>query len=127
MDKKEHWESVYRSKKDTEVSWHQAEPCISLELILEASGGRGRVIDVGGGSSVLIDRLLGHPFDRLAVLDISEAALERARSRLGAEARRVEWIAGDITDALPLGEFDTWHDRAVFHFLTDADDREKYL
>lgn len=127
MDKKEHWESVYRSKKDTEVSWHQPEPRVSLELILEASGGRGRVIDVGAGSSVLIDRLLGHPFDRLAVLDISEAALERARLRLGPEARRVEWIAGDVTDALSLGEFDTWHDRAVFHFLTDADDREKYL
>jgi hypothetical protein len=80
---------------------------------------------VGGGASVLVDRLLDLPFERIAVLDISEAALSKARLRLGERAPRVKWIVADITEGESLGTFDVWHDRAVFHFLTDAADRRK--
>lgn len=128
-DRKAHWESVYSTKGDTGVSWSQSEPRLSLELIRSvAPPARGRIIDVGGGASVLVDRLLDLPFEKIAVLDISEVALSKAKSRLGERARRVEWIAADITEAETLvGTFDIWHDRAVFHFLTDAADRRKYV
>jgi SAM-dependent methyltransferase len=86
----------------------------------------GRIIDVGGGASVLVDRLLRRAWARIAVLDISEAALTKSRARLGDRSDRVEWIAADITAVEDLGGFDVWHDRAVFHFLTDPDDRRKY-
>ena len=122
-----HWENVYRSKTDQELSWFQDDPEPSLRLILDASNGAGRVIDVGGGSSGLIDYLLDHSFDRLAVLDVSATALDRAKSRLGSRAARVEWIVADVTAAPELGLFDVWHDRAVFHFLAEARDRERYV
>jgi ubiquinone/menaquinone biosynthesis C-methylase UbiE len=126
-DRKAHWEAVYATKGETGVSWHQAEPRLSLELIravVPADG--GRIIDVGGGASVLVDRLLDLPFERIAILDIAETALDKARRRLGDRARRVEWVAADVTEIRDVGTFDVWHDRAVFHFLTDAADREKY-
>jgi 2-polyprenyl-3-methyl-5-hydroxy-6-metoxy-1,4-benzoquinol methylase len=127
IDRKAHWESVYSTKGDTGVSWYQSEPRFSLELIRSvAPPARGRIIDVGGGASVLVDRLLDLPFEKIAVLDISETALSMAKSRLGERTSRVEWIAADITEAQNLGTFDVWHDRAVFHFLTDAADRRKY-
>ena len=126
MDRKAHWESVYATKEDAEVSWKQADPRLSVELIRQASGGRGRVIDVGGGSSVLVDRLLEMSFDRIAVLDLSRTALERAKARLGGRAAGVEWIEADVTAVEGVGEFDVWHDRAVFHFLTDEKDRDRY-
>ena len=101
---------------------------LSLELIRSvAPSARGRIIDVGGGASILVDRLLGLPFEKISVLDISETALIKAKLRLGERAGRVEWIAADITEAQTLGTFDVWHDRAVFHFLTDAADRRKYV
>jgi SAM-dependent methyltransferase len=126
--RKEHWEAVYQSKGETGVSWYQSEPRLSLELIRSvAPPARGRIIDVGGGASILIDRLLDLPFERIAVLDISETALSKSRSRLGERASRVEWIVADVTEAESLGTFDVWHDRAVFHFLTDAADRRKYV
>ena len=127
MSNNEHWESVYRSKQDNELSWHQTDTHTSLQLILEVSGGRGRVVDVGGGSSVPIDRLLERRFDRLAVLDIAESALQRSQSRLGEQAPKVKWIVGDVTKINSIGQFDVWHDRAVFHFLTDPQDRESYV
>ena len=126
MDRKSHWESVYAKNRDEELSWHQVDPSLSLKLIVQASGGRGRIIDVGGGSSQLVDRLLGMDFETVAVLDISAAALDRARSRLGARANDVEWIEADVTQARDVGQFDVWHDRAVFHFITDADHRAHY-
>src|SRR5271166_4691685 len=127
-DRKEHWEQVYSTKGETGVSWYQREPRLSLELIRAvAPAAGGRIIDVGGGASVLVDRLLDLPFERIAVLDISEAALGKARSRLGERASRVEWLAADVTEVRDVGSFDIWHDRAVFHFLTDAEDREKYV
>lgn len=128
LDRKAHWERVYGSKGEAEVSWYQQDPRLSLELIESvAPDRRGRIVDVGGGASVLVDRLLDLPFERIAVLDISEAALDRARSRLGERAGRVEWIVADVTESPELGAFDVWHDRAVFHFLTAAEDRRKYV
>jgi SAM-dependent methyltransferase len=82
---------------------------------------------VGGGTSVLVDKLLDLPFEKIAVLDISETALGKARSRLRERAGGVEWMAADVTEAETLGTFDVWHDRAVFHFLTEAADRTKYV
>lgn len=127
-DRKAHWEAVYSTRGETGVSWHQDEPRLSLELIRSvAPPAGGRIVDVGGGASTLVDRLLDLPFERVAVLDISETALGCARSRLGARAGRVEWIAADVTEVESLGTFDVWHDRAVFHFLSDAADRRTYV
>ena len=127
-DRKDHWEHVYSTKAETGVSWYQDEPRLSLELVgAVAPAECGRIIDVGGGASLLVDRLLGLPFERIAVLDISETALSKARSRLGERAPRVKWMVADITEAESLGTFDVWHDRAVYHFLTDAADRRKYV
>jgi SAM-dependent methyltransferase len=126
--RKNHWEQVYAARGEAGVSWYQAEPRLSLELIRSvAPTAGGRILDVGGGASVLVDRLLDLPFGRVAVLDIAETALGRARSRLGDRAGRVEWIAADVTEIEDVGRFDVWHDRAVFHFLTDAGDRGKYV
>jgi hypothetical protein len=128
IDRKAHWEGVYTSRAETGVSWFQVEPRLSLELVGSVAPAQGgRIIDVGGGASVLVDRLLDGPFEEIAVLDISEAALGKARSRLGRRAERVRWIMADVTEVRDLGAFDVWHDRAVFHFLTDAGDRKKYV
>jgi SAM-dependent methyltransferase len=127
-DRRTHWEHVYSTKAETGVSWHQDEPRLSLELIgAVAPADGGRIIDVGGGTSVLVDRLLELPFGEIAVLDISETALGKARARLGERAGQVRWVVADVTEAPELGTFDVWHDRAVFHFLTDAEDRRSYV
>jgi SAM-dependent methyltransferase len=125
---KQHWESVYQSKEDAQLSWTQAEPRLSLALIEQAisRGDGGRVIDVGGGTSVLADRLLDAGYC-VAVLDISGQAIERAQARMGARADTVRWIVADVTDAGDIGQFDIWHDRAVFHFLTDPANRAAYV
>ena len=126
--RKQHWEAVYQTKGETNVSWYQDDPRLSLELIgAFAPTEGGRIIDVGGGASLLVDRLLGCPFERVTVLDISETSLAKAKSRLGERAARVEWVVADITAVDSLGTFDVWHDRAVFHFLTEAADRQKYV
>lgn len=125
MSRKEHWENVYVTKTDSEVSWTQADPRTSLTLINEVAP-RGTVIDVGGGTSLLADKLLEAGY-AVTVLDISQAALDRAQLRLGERASKIRWVADDVTDAGDLGAFDVWHDRAVFHFLTDAGDRRKYI
>jgi SAM-dependent methyltransferase len=128
IDRKAHWEKIHSIQGETGVSWYQRDPRLSLELIGSfAPAAHGRIIDVGGGASVLVDRILGLPFEKIAVLDISANALSQARSRLGERAGRVEWIAADITEVQTLGTFDVWHDRAVFHFLTDAADRIRYV
>jgi SAM-dependent methyltransferase len=128
MDRKTHWEDVYTRRAETEVSWFQPEPALSLALIRAACPAGGRVIDVGGGASVLVDRLLDAGFERPAVLDVSGAALARSRARLGPDgAARVEWVEADVTAAADVGTFDLWHDRAVFHFLTAPDDRRAYV
>ena len=129
MDIKSHWENVYQSKSFNEFSWYREHLENSLKLILGTGvGNEAAIIDVGGGSSTLVDDLLDHGFVDVSVLDISSSALARSRERLGRRAETVNWIVADITDVvLPNDRFDVWHDRAVFHFLTDAEDRQKYV
>lgn len=127
-DRKQHWERVYEEKKPDEVSWYQIRPEVSLDLIGRACLPKiGRVIDVGGGASVLVDYLLDGGFTDLTVLDIAGSALHHARTRLGPRASLVSWVEADVTRTEPAGPYDLWHDRAVFHFLTDPDDRARYL
>lgn len=128
MQSKEHWETVYTSKAADSVSWFQEHAATSLKLI-KATGvsPQGRIIDVGGGASTLVDNLLAGGFQAISVLDLSAAALQAAQARLGARSPSVDWIVGDITDIqLPKAHFDVWHDRAVFHFLVSAEARDAY-
>jgi 2-polyprenyl-3-methyl-5-hydroxy-6-metoxy-1,4-benzoquinol methylase len=120
-----HWQNVYLTKADRETSWHQDEPMPSMELVLAHASLKGRVVDIGGGSSVLAGRLAAEGF-QVTVLDVSAAAIERAKARNGEAASKIRWIVADVTEAGDIGQFDVWHDRAVFHFLTDAEDRSKY-
>lgn len=129
MDGRQHWERVYQTKSADQVSWFQEHAARSLEII-RSIGARpeSRIIDVGGGASTLVDDLLGEGFKDISVLDLSASALEVARKRLGAKGDGVKWIAGDILHApLPKQAYDIWHDRAVFHFLTDPADRQAYV
>ncbi len=129
MEKKEHWENVYATKSQDQMSWYHDHLDNSLELIIQTSVGKDpAIIDVGGGSSTLVDDLLDRGFADVSVLDISGAAIAKSKERLGASAQVVNWIVSDITEAdLPDDRFDVWHDRAVFHFLTYPDDRRKYV
>lgn len=128
MDKKDHWEDVYQRKKVDEVSWYQPRPECSLRLIASAKRDlKARIIDVGGGASRLVDCLLDQGYLNLSVLDISGNALAKTRERLGPRSHSVKWIESDIAAFHPEEKFDFWHDRAVFHFLTDPNEREKYL
>ena len=124
MNGKEHWDSIYQSKSEEEMSWTQPEPLMSLKLIGEACSS-GRVIDVGGGTSLLAERLVDRGYS-VAVLDISEAAIESNRKRLGARGSQIHWLTADISAEPSLDTFDVWHDRAVFHFLTAPEDRAAY-
>lgn len=127
MNRKQHWEDVYRNKPIDEVSWHQERPHRSLELIEQSAIAKDAlIIDVGAGASRLEDHLLQEGYQNIAVLDISAAAIQHAKQRLGTEADRVEWFVSDITEFHPPHGFHLWHDRAVFHFLTAEEDRQKY-
>jgi SAM-dependent methyltransferase len=126
--RKAHWENVYSTKGDNEVSWFQESPVPSLELIDLAKPGPASVIaDIGGGASHLVDALIDRGFINVIVLDLSEAALDAARIRLGDKAGRAQWIAADVTKWQPTQLFDIWHDRAAFHFLTTAADQAAYV
>ncbi len=126
--RKEHWEKVYTTKQPNEVSWTQAVPKISLELIRRSGISKSAsIIDVGGGDSLLVDHLLDEGYTNITVLDISSAALERAKQRLGEKASRVKWIVCDVTEFTPTQSYDLWHDRAAFHFLTSSEDVAAYL
>jgi SAM-dependent methyltransferase len=128
FNRKEHWEKIYSDKKPDEVSWYQANPEKSLELINSVRVSfEDRIIDVGGGASLLVDQLLEKGFRNLSVLDISENALRHAKQRLGHNSSKIKWIIGDATLFIPQEKYDIWHDRAVFHFLTESTDREKYI
>jgi SAM-dependent methyltransferase len=128
LDRKQHWEEVYGSKKAHETSWYQPVPAPSLAMIRNAAnGGAPSLIDVGGGASLLVDCLLDQGFCDLAVLDISGRALGQARARLGSRATRVDWIQADVTQYEPGRTWDIWHDRAAFHFLTGSADRSRYV
>jgi len=123
-----HWDGIYTRNDDSKVSWYQAEPSTSLALIDALGVGRGDgVIDVGGGSSRLVDALVARDFTDLTVLDVSSVALEVAQRRLGAQASDVSWIVNDLLSWRPERCYDLWHDRAVFHFLTDPIDRDQYV
>jgi hypothetical protein len=122
-----HWEGVYRDRRPEETSWHQDDPQASLRLIESSGAAIGDpVIDIGGGASRLVDRLLGRGYADLSVLDISGRALDEARTRLGPEAARVRWIEADVTAFDPDRRYRLWHDRAAFHFLIDPTDRLRY-
>jgi SAM-dependent methyltransferase len=127
MNQKEHWENVYQNKSAQEVSWYQEVPTVSLSIIKDLSFNKeDRIIDVGGGASTLVDGLLQEGFERISVLDLSLSALEQAKKRLGERAKKVDWYEEDITLFVPNTSYRLWHDRAVFHFLTELSDREKY-
>ena len=128
MDRREHWNRVYQTRAPDSVSWYQRRPDVSLELIAASGIAKdARIIDVGGGASVLVDHLLDLGYSKLAVLDVSGAALNASRSRLEARAAAVEWLEGDVTTFEPPHRYALWHDRAAFHFLTDAGDRARYV
>ena len=129
MHSKQHWEKVYATKATDSVSWFQEHANLSLDLIRSTGVGKDAgIIDVGGGASVLVDDLLEDGFTDLSVLDLSAAALNEARKRLGEKERMVRWIEADITDVdLPAQRYDIWHDRAVFHFLTEPEQRAAYV
>jgi ubiquinone/menaquinone biosynthesis C-methylase UbiE len=128
-DPKSHWEAVYRVKAADQVSWFQSEARISLDLIRQAAAGPSDpIIDVGGGASTLIDGLVRAGYREVTVLDLSMTALEQSKKRLGEAASQVTWIEGDVLEfLLPAGRYAIWHDRAVFHFLTSAADRRRYV
>jgi SAM-dependent methyltransferase len=128
MERKEHWENIYTSKSPLDVSWYQTHADRSLALIQKTGVERAsRIIDVGGGASTLVDDLIDKGYEAITVLDVSSAGLAHAKSRLGDRAAQVEWIVADATQAnLPSNHYDLWHDRAVFHFLTQAEDRARY-
>ena len=123
-----HWEGVYTSKGEKEVSWYQDNPAPSLELIaLTGVSRHAAIIDIGGGASRLADSLVAQGFERLTVLDLSAAALDAAKARLGEKATKVRWEVADITRWNPPGTYDLWHDRAAFHFLTEEADQSAYV
>jgi SAM-dependent methyltransferase len=128
LDPREHWQNVYLTKRETEVSWFQTIPELSLALIRSVSATpRSVIIDIGGGASRLVDALLHEGFEAVSVLDVSEAALSAAKARLGANAARAQWIVADVTGWEPPQRYDVWHDRAAFHFLTAEGDRAAYV
>jgi SAM-dependent methyltransferase len=127
-NRSEHWEGVYRTKNEREVSWFQETPSVSLELIRSAGATRhSPIVDIGGGASRLVDALVDGGYEAVTVLDLSESALAAARARLGATAAGVTWIVADVIGWKPRQRYDLWHDRAAFHFLTDAADRAGYV
>jgi len=127
-DRKTHWEKVYSNKSALEVSWFQQKPRLSLRLIknsrLEPAAA---IIDVGGGASTLVDHLCEAGYTDIAVLDISGQALAQSRLRLAEQTCHVDWYEADVTSFQPPRQFSLWHDRAVFHFLTEKADRQKYM
>ena len=123
-----HWENVYTRKGEREVSWFQESPAPSLELIAEVGAPPdAAIIDVGGGASRLVDNLIAKEFRNITVLDLSASALEAAETRLGECSAKVHWIVADVTSWEPQQAYDIWHDRAAFHFLTEASDRAAYI
>jgi 2-polyprenyl-3-methyl-5-hydroxy-6-metoxy-1,4-benzoquinol methylase len=125
---KAHWEQIYSEKTPDQVSWYQKTPEISLQLIKQTGIDKdAAIIDIGGGSSTLVDCLLDNGYTNISVLDISRTALEYAQQRLAQKAVQVTWLVSDITEYHSSSSYDIWHDRAVFHFLTDAEDRKRYI
>ncbi len=128
FDRKSHWENIYTTKELKDVSWFQPKPSTSLDFIEQFNVPlTAKIIDIGGGDSFLVDHLLELGYQDLTVLDISDAALNRAKERLGKQAEKVKWIVADASNFEPEESYDLWHDRAAFHFLTAEEDIENYL
>ena len=128
MDASKHWDEIYRTRSPLDVSWYEAVPETSLSRIRAAlTDGARSVVDIGGGASNLVDHLVRMRLSRIAVLDIAVTSLDVAKRRLGHLQEDVEWIAADVTEVHDIGRFGIWHDRAVFHFLTDPSDRASYV
>ncbi|HRP61505.1 MAG TPA: class I SAM-dependent methyltransferase, partial [Vicingus sp.] len=126
--RKKHWENIYETKPLSEVSWFQPTPETSLNFFKEYKiPTTAKIIDIGGGDSLLVDFLLDLGYQNITVLDISEAALNRAKKRLGNKANQVKWIVADVTTFEPAEKYDFWHDRAAFHFLTNEDEVKHYV
>jgi SAM-dependent methyltransferase len=128
MALRSHWEEIYISHSPDDLSWYEPVPLMSMKLVAEAiEKGATSVVDIGGGASKLVDHVLDLGIERVAVVDISEAALTMSKLRLSTRARLVEWIIADATTLEDIGRFDVWHDRALFHFLTADHDRRRYV
>ncbi len=128
MESRAHWDGVYGARTEAELSWHQDDPAISFALMNKAGlNSATSVIDIGGGTSRIVDRLLAAGLCDVSVLDLSENALLAARQRLGPDSDKVTWITADVTRWRAPRTYDLWHDRAVFHFLTGSEDRAAYL
>jgi 2-polyprenyl-3-methyl-5-hydroxy-6-metoxy-1,4-benzoquinol methylase len=128
FDRKKHWENIYQTKQLNEVSWYQPTPETSLDFIKQYNvPATAKIIDIGGGDSLLVDHLLDKGYQDISVLDISEAAIERAKTRLGERAEKVKWIIADAAKFQSTEQYDFWHDRAAFHFLTDEQEISSYL
>lgn len=129
MNTKTHWENIHQTKTPMQVSWYQEHSRLSLEYISRTGVDKtDQIIDIGGGTSTLVDDLLTNEYQHINVLDISAAALQTTQQRLGARANEVTWMEADITQAqLPYQFYDVWHDRAIFHFLTQPKDRQSYV
>jgi 2-polyprenyl-3-methyl-5-hydroxy-6-metoxy-1,4-benzoquinol methylase len=127
-NKKQHWENVFTNKAANEVSWYEPKPIISLQFLQEYNIAKtAAIIDIGGGDSFLVDNLLELGYQNITVLDISEAALNKAKTRLAEKAAKVKWIVADAADFTPTEQYDFWHDRAAFHFLTTEIEIENYI
>lgn len=128
QERKKHWENIYQTKQLNEVSWYQPVPQTSLDLISKyVKSFDAKIIDIGGGDSFLVDHLIELGYTKISVLDISEAAIERAKIRLGENANKVSWIVRDISKFKPTEKYDFWHDRAAFHFLTNKEEIQSYV
>lgn len=126
--RQDHWQRAYQAKAEHEVSWTQDSPEPSLALVTAAAPSLSTpIIDIGGGASQLVDRLLQRGYSRVAVLDLSSDALAKAQSRLGDQSHAVDWIVADITTWVPVRRYEVWHDRATFHFMVTEADRSAYL
>lgn len=127
--RKLHWENIYSKKGAMQVSWYAPHLELSLKLIEQTGvSTAGQIIDVGGGDSTLVDDLMEKGYEKISILEISHTAIEISKARLGVRAKDVQWIEADVTQVeLPQNHYDIWHDRAVFHFLTSAEDRRRYL
>ena len=128
FDRHQHWEKIYQSKSLDEVSWYQPSPATSLDFLKQLNVPLdAKIIDIGGGDSLLVDHLLKLGYTNISVLDISESALDKAKNRLGEQAKKVEWIVADIAAFEPSQQYDVWHDRATFHFLTQEEEIGSYI
>lgn len=128
FDRKKHWNSIYQNKLPDELSWYQAAPVASLEFFKQNKVQRtAKIIDIGGGDSLLVDHLIDLGYQDITVLDISEAAIDRVKVRLGDRAKKVTWIVADVVNFKSIKKFDFWHDRAAFHFLTRDEDVTRYV